>query len=366
MGMIGMAPIDYQAAKDLLFSLYQRVSDNIDINVQKDLTDNASDLDTIFNSKTQSYREVLLGCALIHLIDSTVNVRLPYINHGDGSFNGRSLDEYSVNPFLQEQLFPCSKGPYLAAFRRSVKLVPETAEGLRDKAGYSAMMNLLSVVEQCDTTQKTESFLMCLLHRFIILRNDSIIPLARISRFSIEQYRQLFTELVHYKSGGLLPVLITVAFFQTMAERYSLAWDISWQGINVADSATGAEGDVTIREDGITLLAIEITERPLDHRRIESTFNTKIILNDVKEYLFIYTNTEPDESARRAAKTLFSRGYEINFASIVELIVNNFLVLPSNARETFTNKMLSLLDSRDVSAAIKVKWNESVKSVLQI
>lgn len=359
-----MAQVDYQKAKDTLFSLYQQVSEGVSDAVNSALESNRENLDILFNSKTQSYREVLLGCALMHLIDPAVNVRLPYINHGEGSFNGRSLDEYSINPFLQEQLFPSSKGPYLAAFRRSVKLVPETAEGLRDKAGYTAMLDLLGVVEKCNTDDETQIFIMCLLQRFIMLRNASRIPLARIERFSIEQYGQLLQDLVNYQSGGLLPVLITVAFFQTLAEQYSLAWDISWQGINVADNATGAEGDVTIKVDGATILAIEITERPLDQRRIVSTFNTKIILNDVKEYLFIYTNTEPDDTAKQAARNLFSQGYEINFANVVSLIINNFLAMPASARAIFTGKMLTLLESKEVSAAIKVKWNESVKAIL--
>ena len=358
--------VDYQKARDLLFALYQQVSEGVSTDVKKIIEDNAEALETIFRSKTQSYREVLLGCALINLIEPDVNIRLPYINHGEGAFNGRSLDEYAVNPFLQEQLFPCSKGPYLAAFRRSVKLLPETAEGLRDKVGYAAMMDLLAVIDACDTKEKSKAFIMCLLHHFIILRNASTIPLARIGRFSIEQYEQLLLELLQYQSGGLLPVLITVAFFQMLSEHYSLHWDVFYQGINVADSAAGAEGDVTIKVNGTTILAIEITERPLDQRRIVSTFNTKIILNDVKEYLFIYTHTVPDESAQQAARNLFSRGYEINFVNIVEMIKNNFLVLPASAREVFTNKLMILLESRDVAAAIKIKWNDSVKAVLQI
>jgi len=153
-----MAQFDYPTAKSILESLYHQVSDGINAEVQGALDDNAANMDIIFNSKTQSYREVLLGCALIHLIDPAVNVRLPYINHGEGSFNGRSLDEYSINPFLQEQLFPCSKGPYLAAFRRSVKLLPETADGLRDKTGYFAMLDLLAVLENCTTKEQTETF----------------------------------------------------------------------------------------------------------------------------------------------------------------------------------------------------------------
>ena len=71
-------------------------------------------------------------------------------------------------------------------------------------------------------------------------------------------------------------------------------------------------------------------------------------------------------TARDTARTLFSRGYEINFANIVDLIVNNFLALPAASREIFTSKILALLDTREVSAAVKVKWNDSVKSVLQM
>jgi hypothetical protein len=360
-----MAHIDYQEAKYLLIDFYQQITENVDGDVQRSLSANAINLDVIFNSKTQSYREALLGCALIHLIDPSVNIRLPYINHGKGSFSGRHLDEYAVNPFLQEQLFPCSKGPYLAAFRRSVKLTPETSEGLRDKDGYAAMMELLAVVEKSNTKKKSEIFIKALLQRFILLRNASIIPLAKVNRFNIEQHRKLLTTLLHHQSGGLLPVIITVAFFQMLSESYSLNWDISWQGINVADRATGAEGDITIKAGGKTVLAIEITERPLDQRRITSTFNTKIILNDVKEYLFIYTNSEPDETALQTAKSLFSQGFEINFANAVELIINNFFSLPSSARETFINKILILLDNKEIPSAVKVQWNESVKSVLQ-
>jgi hypothetical protein len=157
-----------------------------------------------------------------------------------------------------------------------------------------------------------------------------------------------------------------VAFFQALAERYSLGWDISWQGINVADNATGADGDITIKEHGDTLLAIEITERPIDRRRIVSTFNTKIILGNVKEYLFVFTKDAPDDTAYQAARSLFSRGYEVNFVNLVELIVNSFLALPASPREIFTDRILTLLEPVEIPSDVKIKWNDSVKNALQI
>jgi len=50
----------------------------------------------------------------------------------------------------------------------------------------------------------------------------------------------------------------------------------------------------------------------------------------------------------------------------VELIGNNFISMPAYARETFMDKFLALLDSKEVPAAIKIKWNDIIKSVLLI
>mgnify|MGYP007099441666 CR=1 FL=1 len=76
--------------------------------VRSFLDSNEQLLDAVFYSQTQSYREVLLGCALIRLLDKGVNIRLPYIKHGKGAFNGRTLDEKVINPFLQDKLILCA------------------------------------------------------------------------------------------------------------------------------------------------------------------------------------------------------------------------------------------------------------------
>jgi hypothetical protein len=39
--------------------------------------------DLLFESKTQAYREVLLGCILARLLDPKVDIRLPYVQQGD-------------------------------------------------------------------------------------------------------------------------------------------------------------------------------------------------------------------------------------------------------------------------------------------
>jgi len=60
----------------------------------------------IFESQTQAYREVLLGCLLTRITDRSKNIRHPYTALSDNAFSGRSLDERVVNPFLQEKSIP--------------------------------------------------------------------------------------------------------------------------------------------------------------------------------------------------------------------------------------------------------------------
>ncbi|MBW7921928.1 MAG: hypothetical protein H3C51_07490 [Rubellimicrobium sp.] len=92
-------------------------------------------LDILFASAIQSYREALLGCCIARLMDDGIDIRLPYMNQGDTAYNGRTLDEQVINPFLHRHEIPASKGPFLAIFRRNVSFTEDTRRGVRDKAG---------------------------------------------------------------------------------------------------------------------------------------------------------------------------------------------------------------------------------------
>lgn len=321
--------------------------------------------DTLFASATKSYREALLGAGLARIVDPSINLRHPYVSHGDDSFNGRTLDECVINPFLQDRMVPCSKGPYLASFRRSVKFTEATATGLRDKPGYAAMLAYITALEESDPSE-ARALVLYLLYRFVLMRDASIIELSRISRLSLDQYRALIERLLQVQSGGLVPVLLTVAMLKTINGCFNLSWDIEWQGINVSDSASGAGGDVTVRQDGSVILAIEVTERPIERARVVSTFNTKIVRNGIEDYLFIYSTAVPADDARAVAATYFSQGHEINFMQAKEWIVHNLGTIGARCRALFTHEILTLLGTREVPAAIKVQWNDIVRDVVGV
>jgi hypothetical protein len=358
-------PIDYDQAKRALTELFAEAETAYSAGEIPPVPASFSNaLNTLFASGTQSFREVALGCALVRLLDKQVNLRLPYANQGALAYNGRTLDEKVVNPFLHDRQMPASKGPYLATFRRSVRFEPATRKGMRDKAGYDAFLKVLGALEKTKRDSEIRDLTRHLLYRFVALRDEAKIPLAVVNRLNLTQYDQLLGGLLGTPSGGLIPVLLTVALLKTIRQCFALAWTVEWQGINVADRASGAGGDVTVRKNGEPHFAIEVTERPIDRSRVVSTFNTKISPGGISDYLFIFTHAHPSPEARQYAQVLFSQGHDVNFVEIKPWLINNLATLGGVCRAVFTKEFLGLLAEESVPAILKVKWNDLVKQLL--
>ena len=357
--------IDYEQARMLLSNAYANASQGLTPQAAEYAKNNQAALDTIFSSKTQSYREVLLGCAIARHQDRNCNIRHPYIKQGEDAFNGRTLDEKVVNPFLFSKQIPCSKGPYLATFRRNVTFAESTREGLRDKEGFDALLALIATLEETKKSSDVENILAALMNCFIELREKSNVRLVPIRRLRIDQYRLFLDELQRQQSGGLIPMLLTDAIFSAINDQMNAGWIIERQEINAADAPGGAPGDVTIYKNGRIIKAIEVTERPIDASRVDSTFATKITLNDASEYLFVYTDDVPKEKALERAKAYFAQGYSINFVSIADLTVHALIAGNEDFRAAYNEKLFLLFNAQNVSASIKMAWNDALTDAMQ-
>jgi hypothetical protein len=319
----------------------------------------------MFDSGTQSIREALLGCALARLQDQAIDITLPYINHGPTAFNGRTLDEQVVNPFLKAAQIPSSKGPYLASFRRSVKFDAETGKGVRDKKAFAAMLAYIEELKSATAVEEIEALVRHLLWQFVMLRDKSKITLARINRLSLPQLNGLIVAMLNAKSGGRFPVLLSTAMLQTLRKQFNLPWNISQQGINSADSAskTGGDIDVTDMETGKFVFSIEITERVIDRSRVISTFTSKISPHSIEDYLFFYSMSLPEKGALEVARQYFAQGHDISFLNVEEWLRNSLATVGSKGRTTFTNEFVDLLDQQEMPSEMKVLWNDLIKQL---
>lgn len=356
--------INLSESKDLLDYSIQKLGEE---SIRSELVELPEDIQVLarilFSSKTQSYREVLLGCAVVRYFDLNVELSLPYINLGENSYNGRTLDEKVINPFLHNNEIPASKGPYLATFRRSVTLDDSITNSQRDKISYKALLGFLNYLKGLTDIEDIELVILSLVKNFMILRDSSKIELARIKKLHLEQHKFVLEKLLDTPSGGLLPVLVSVALLKTIEKCYNLNWEIDWQGINQSDLASGAGGDITINKNGENLCVIEITERPIDKSRVVSTFNSKIVRKGITDYLFIYKNNSPSQETISVAGKYFAQGHEINFIQIHFWVYNNLATLGSKCRDVFLEELIDLLSKKDVPSVLKVKWNEIIRSL---
>ncbi|MGA3371931.1 MAG: restriction endonuclease, SacI family [Terracidiphilus sp.] len=357
--------IDYEVALKILSDMFAGV-EGLLLNDQAPVCNEAltPHFDTIFRTNVQAYRETLLGCALAHLLDREIDVRLPYVNQGERAYNGRTLDERVINPFLQMNRIPCSKGPFLALFRRSVRFDASTREGLRDKTGYDAFLALVADLEALSEDQEILDILRCLLYRFAKLREAADVVLSRVQRLSLDQLSSLIDSLLVSPSGGRIPVIVVVSAFRTLNEFFGADWTIEYQGINVADSQTGAGGDITVRRESNIVIAAEVTERPMDRGRVVQTFHTKIAPHGIEDYLFFVRLDSLEDGARQQAKQYFAQGHEVNFLAIKDWVVMLLASMGVRGRGIYLSRLLEMIDDPSMPRSIKVAWNHGIAALV--
>jgi hypothetical protein len=362
-------PLDYGIATKVLDQAFSEAETafqdknppTLDAGVEKHLNN-------LFSSNTQAYREVLIGSALVRYQDKRIDLRLPYVKHGRRAYNGRDLDEQVVNPFLKAKQIPSSKGPFLSVFRRGIKFTWTTKMGVRDRPAYGSFLNTIEHLEATTGQEDLRTFLKAVLYKFLALREASKIEIARVQRLSIPQYGGLIDGLLGISSGGRYAVFVVVAALQALKAALSLDWEIQYQGINVADAASEEPGDITVRRNGQTFLAAEVTERVVDKARVVSTFTTKIVPAGVGDYIFFvkFRTTGADPEAVTQARQYFAQGHEVNFLDIKTWALNTLATIGKNGRAVFISEMVKLLDADDVPRKMKVGWNEQVQKLTSI
>ena len=69
-------PIDYDEARAILDEAFHRAEgDVLESRIPDVVSSKVADFDAIFESNTQAYREVLLGCLLARIQDKQVDIR---------------------------------------------------------------------------------------------------------------------------------------------------------------------------------------------------------------------------------------------------------------------------------------------------
>jgi hypothetical protein len=323
-----------------------------------------ADTERLFESATATFREILIGQALLRAVDADAEIHLVRKDQGS-TVTGRTITEQIVTPYMQAQSVPVLKNPFLSAGRGALRLEPGgESRTYRDKEAFNRLVSVITYLRAPDR-EAAKGYLRYLLKRFIVLRESANIPLTEVPRLSLEQYATITVELLKIPSGGRMPALVGVALLQTISDVFGLHWELEWQGINVSDKSSGAVGDITVRSGGAIILGLEVTERPVGEARVADTFSAKIGPNMLADYLFVLTR-EPNDDARAVARRLFSMGHEVNFVRIDEWTRNVLSTVGPAGRSIFQGRIRALLSAGGVPNVLKVGWNQAVSAAVAI
>ncbi|WP_322496648.1 hypothetical protein [Chloroflexus sp.] len=171
--------------------------------------------------------------------------------------------------------------------------------------------------------------------------------------------------LLQTRSGGYIPVLLTVAMLETRNQRFNLEWNIGWQDINVSDRAAHVAGDITVRQNEQTIFGLEVTERSLESQRVRDVFETKMSIHQIPDYLFVVTASSIDEQIQKEVVKYFHQNYDINILELRPWIRHLLSITGAAGRQMFVDKFIELIDRNNISSVIKTAWNEAIKQVLE-
>ena len=236
-------------------------------------------------------------------------------------------------------------------------------QGQRSKEAFDTFLALIAALQDRNDEADLRAFTVYLLYKFAKLREAAEVPLSRLQRISLEQYETLIGSLLTTPSGGRLPVVLVVAAFRTIKDFFGKDWAIEYQGINVADGATGVGGDITIKNEGRIIFAAEVTERPLERARVVATFNTKIAPNGIEDYLFFVPLNTLSPQARQQAQQYFAQGHEVNFLEIKGWVLTSLATMGKQGRKLFNAHLLALMNDPTMPRQLKVAWNDYIAAL---
>ena len=191
------------------------------------------------------------------------------------------------------------------------------------------------------------------------LRAQSVeYPVPR--RISLSQLCGLLDQYLYISDGGLRPMIVATALMRTLGEAFSIFTRVESQGLNEADAASGAPGDVSCFGAGEELvLAVEVKGHDLTYVELGATI-LSARSTGVQNILFATPGiaSVDREDIERRIDDEFASGSNVHQISINELARAAFSLLGEDWRVRFVRAICDELDARSTDPADRVRFAE--------
>lgn len=315
--------------------------------------DKDPEVDRLIDSSVKSIRYAVLTQLLGKLADPSRDVLC--LQRGDaddadaaGRWDARSLCSKVVVPWDQENqsVLGGSTDPYVNNPLRRPRLDVQL-ESLKRRSEWEALVAFLERVSaeraQSALAQPIDRCLRAVLRRL----DRQVVHYGVPPRVSLDQMLHVLEIYLRTPSHGLRALAAASALLRTLGAGLGL-FTVTSQGLNEADSATGAAGDILCAAaDGRTLMAVEVKDRPQTLVDLEAGI-AKAREAGVSRLLFVVPGVvkkDAEQISRRRAAA-WAQGIDVYGADLVTLARISFMLVDEVWRREFFNELGAELNRR--------------------
>ena len=337
--------MDNAEARQWLDDAWGRVLENVP-------GDPDGEVDRLVNSRVLSICYAVLTQMMGKIAEEHRSLLSLQMGDGEtpGAWDARSFCSAVVVPWVADNhdVLGTSPDPYVNNPLRRLRLDAGT-EKLRYRDEWDALVAFLTPLDTASRDELEAAFMRCLAsaaRRLVAQFIRYEIPV----RVSLPQMLHVLEAFFSVKSGGLRPLAVTAAMMAVLGRAFSIFASVSSQGLNEADSSTGAPGDVMcLADDGSMVLAVEVKDRALTLADVRSsTGKARAATDPLRTLLFATPSVRDDElnAIHENIEEAWASGLNISQFDILDLAKAAFALLPEEWRPTLLREIGTELDRR--------------------
>ncbi len=319
--------------------------------LDEDSDDPDEEVDRLVNSSVGSIRYAVLTQLLGKIADRDRS--LMFFQLGDeeaGAWDARSFSVAVIVPWVAENhdVIGTSAEPYASKPLRRARL-ERKAPHIRSDEEWDALHDFFAPLDNAPTKEIESAFRRCLASVARRLSSQSFkyqIPI----RVSLPDLCNTLESFLGEPSGGHRALATTTALMEVLGKGFSIFSRVESQGLNEADAARGAPGDVMcFADDGNMVLAIEVKERVLTLADVRaSTRKARESDAALSNLLFATPGIREQDQATisESAVSSWAAGLNVYQVEIIELVRSSFVLLGEKWRPALLRQIGAELDKR--------------------
>ena len=332
------------------------------VEAQREAEGDDPDVDRFVNSETTSIRYAFFTQLVGKLADQDRDLLcLQKQDAAAGKWDPRSFCTKAIVPWVQENqnVLGKSTDPYVSKPLRRPRL-DEDMGSLRNRTEWEALVGILENTQQAGDSKSVEQMVVrCLRSIARRLRRQTFeYPVPH--RVRLDQLVELVSAYLAEPSGGLRPQAIATALFRMLGNALGLCDEVTGQGLNEADAATGTPGDIVCRDaEGSPVLAVEVKDRMVSLTDLRTAI-TKARSSSLRNFLFAapgVADSECEEVSSTIAEE-WSKGINFHHVSLEVLIRTVFVLLDEVWRTRLLTEIGAELDSRGAPLEAREGWRD--------